>query len=70
MPYKYIEIEIERKIKKLWFIESRQKWSHVIFTKENKIIVVPKHWNKDISPWVEKSIIKLLWIDNLSFSKL
>lgn len=54
MPYSFIDIEA--KLKKNWFIVARQKWSHVIFVKDKIRIVVPKHWNKDISIWVEKSI--------------
>lgn len=68
MPYKYIDIE--RKLKKLWFYISRQNWSHVVFLKDNKTIIVPKHWSKEISIWVEKTIIKNLWLDDIEFKRL
>lgn len=68
MPYSFIDIEA--KLKKNWFIVARQKWSHVIFVKDKIRIVVPKHWNKDISIWVEKSILKLLWISKELFKEM
>ena len=68
MPYSYIDIE--SKLNKLWFQIIRQKWSHVIFVKGKIRIVVPKHWNKDISIWIEKSIIKLLWLTTIDFKEV
>jgi predicted RNA binding protein YcfA (HicA-like mRNA interferase family) len=62
MPYKYNEIE--RKLSKLGFIIKRHtKGSYVIFQKDEKILVIPKHSNKDISIGVEKTIYK---VTNLS----
>lgn len=68
MPYSYIIIK--SKLKKLWFNIARQKWSHVIFVKGKIRVVVPNHWNKDISIWIEKSILKLLWLTNDEFSNI
>lgn len=68
MPYKYIEIE--RKLKKLWYEIIRQKGSHVLFSKWKSTIVVPKNWNKDVSNWVENIIIKKLWLNWDSFRNI
>ncbi len=68
MPYSYKEIK--KKLEKLGYVIVRQKWSHVIFSNWNITIPVPKHWWKDISPWVEKNIIKILKLDKSKFKSI
>jgi predicted RNA binding protein YcfA (HicA-like mRNA interferase family) len=68
MPYKYKEIE--KRLLILWFKIIRQNWSHILFSKWNMTFPVPKHWWKDISPWVENKIIKLSWETKISFKNI
>lgn len=68
MPYNFDEIK--KKLIKIWFKIVRQKWSHVIFSDWEKIFPVPKHWWKQISPWVEKKIIDILWITKKEFKDI
>jgi len=68
MPYKYKEIE--KRLLSLWFKIVRQNWSHVLFSKWTLTFPVPKHWWKDISPWVENKIIKLLTLTKEQFKNL
>jgi len=59
MPYSYKEIS--KKLKKEGYSLLRMgKGSHVVFGKENSRIIVPHHGGKDISPGVEKQILKIL----------
>ena len=48
----------------------RQKGSHVLFSNEKLIFPVSNHGGKDISIWVEKKVLKLLWISADDFKKL
>ena len=68
MPYKFLDIK--KKLLKLWFQVVRQKWSHVLFKKGNIVFPVPNHWWKDISLWVEKTILKILWISKKDFDNI
>jgi predicted RNA binding protein YcfA (HicA-like mRNA interferase family) len=68
VPYKFKEIE--RKLKKLGFRISRQSGSHVIFVKGSTLIPVPNHPGKDISPGVERAIIRQCGLTRESFRKL
>ncbi|KOR32662.1 hypothetical protein TI05_05855 [Achromatium sp. WMS3] len=58
MPFKYRDIE-DRLIK-IGYRSVRQKGSHVIFSNGTITFPVPKHGSKDISPGVEKQILKIL----------
>jgi len=68
MPYKFLDIK--KKLLKLGFKIVRQKGSHVVFKKDNIIFPVPNHWWKDISLWVEKAILKILWISKKDFDNI
>ena len=57
MPYKFREIR--KRLIKLGYIVNRQTGSQVIFTKPGvDPIPVPNHGGKDISPGVEREILK------------
>lgn len=58
MPFKYREIK--RKLKIIGFIIVRQKGSHVIFSDGKNTFPVPNHGSKDISPGVERQLLKIL----------
>lgn len=47
-PYSYLKVS--KFLISNWFIISRQTWSHVVYRKNEYVVIVPKHWNKDI-PW-------------------
>ena len=64
MPFKYREIE--KKLLKIGYRIVRQKGSHVIFSNEINTFPVPKHGSKDISPGVERQLLKIL---NLTFEE-
>ena len=68
MPYSYLEIE--KRLKLLGFKIVRKNWSHVIFSNWKNIFPVPKHGGKEISPWVERKIIKLVWLSKEEFKNL
>jgi len=68
MPYKYFDIK--RKLAKLWYSIVRQKWSHVMFSDGKTTFPVPNHGGKDISPWVESKIIRLVGLAKKDFDKL
>ncbi len=68
MPYKYREIE--KRLFSLGFNIVRQNGSHVIFSKWSLTFPVPNHWWKDISLWVERKIIKLVWYTKEAFRKI
>ncbi len=68
MPYNYNEIA--KKLKKLWYREVRQKWSHVIFSNWKTTFPVPSHWWKQISNGVEKQILKLLKMSKDEFDSI
>lgn len=58
MPLKYREIE--SKLTKIGYVIVRQKGSHVIFSNGKTTFPVPNHGSKDISPGVERQILKIL----------
>ena len=58
MPFKYREFE--RRLIKLGFKIVRQKGSHVIFSDGKNTFPVPNHSSKDISPGVERQLLKIL----------
>ncbi len=58
MPFKYREFE--RKLTKLGYKVVRQKGSHVIFSDGKNTFPVPNHGSKDISPSVERQLLRIL----------
>ena len=68
MPYKFCDIE--KRLNKLWYTIVRQKWSHVLFSDWKKIFPVPNHWWKEISPWVEKKILEIVWMSREDFDNI
>ncbi len=68
MPYKFRDIE--KRLNKLWYIVVRQKWLHVLFSDWKKIFPVPNHWWKEISPWVEKKILEIIWMTRDEFDSI
>ncbi|NTV93592.1 MAG: type II toxin-antitoxin system HicA family toxin, partial [Chlorobiaceae bacterium] len=52
--------EIERRLLKMGYTIVRQKGSHVIFSDGKNTFPVPDHGSKDISPGVEKQVLKIL----------
>lgn len=61
--------EVERVVKKLGFVLSRQSGSHKIYKSKsgNKRITLPFHGGKSISPGVFSQILKDLNMDNENF---
>ena len=47
-PYKFSKID--KFLKSNGFVVVRQTGSHVVYKLSSKVVVVPKHWWKDI-PW-------------------
>jgi predicted RNA binding protein YcfA (HicA-like mRNA interferase family) len=68
MPYKFKEIE--KRLRKLGYKVVRQKGSHVLFSNGSNTFPVPNHAGKDISPGVERQILKLLKMKNDDFRRL
>ena len=68
MPFKYREIE--SKLTKIGYKIVRQKGSHVIFSDGNNIFPVPNHGSKDISPGVERQILKILGLTASEFRNI
>ncbi|MBI5816447.1 MAG: type II toxin-antitoxin system HicA family toxin [Nitrospinae bacterium] len=69
MPYSFREIE--RRLRKLGFLIVRQgKGSHVIFSNGPVSFPVPRHGGKDISPGVERRILKLTGLRQEEFRNL
>lgn len=68
MPYKFRDFE--KKLKKLWYIVVRQKWSHVLFSDWKNTFPVPNHAWKDISPWVESKVFGIIWISKSDFDSV
>ncbi len=68
MPYKYRDIE--RRLLKLGYKIVRQKGSHVLFSNGATTFPVPRHGGRDISPGVERQILKLLRISKDAFREL
>ena len=58
MPFKYREIE--KKLMKMGYRVVRKKGSHVIFANGKNTFPVPNHGSKDISPGVERQLLKIL----------
>ena len=58
MPFKYREIE--NKLIKIGYRIVRQRGAHVIFSDGKLTFPVPNHGSRDISPGVEKQILKIL----------
>ncbi|MBN2704363.1 MAG: type II toxin-antitoxin system HicA family toxin, partial [Pontiellaceae bacterium] len=58
MPYSFRQIE--KRLQKLGYKVVRQKGSHVLFSNGEKIFPVPNHGGKDISPGVERQILKMV----------
>lgn len=58
MSFKYREFE--RKLTKLGYKVVRQKGSHVIFSDGKNTFPVPNHASKDISPSVERQLLRIL----------
>lgn len=68
MPFEYREIE--RKLLKIGYQVVRQKGSHVLFSNGNVTFPVPNHGGKDISPGVEKQILKILQLTLEEFKSI
>jgi predicted RNA binding protein YcfA (HicA-like mRNA interferase family) len=68
MPYSYKDIK--KRLYVLWYKVVRQNGSHVIFSNGVKVFPVPKHWGRDISPWVENKIMKNLGITKEQFKDI
>lgn len=68
MPYKFKEIE--KRLRKLGYKVVRQSGSHVLFSNGFNTFPVPNHPGKDISPGVERQILKLLQMSKADFRKL
>jgi predicted RNA binding protein YcfA (HicA-like mRNA interferase family) len=58
MPFKYKEIE--KRLLKMGYTIVRRKGSHVIFSDGKNTFPVPDHGSKDISPGVERQVLKIL----------
>ena len=68
MPFKFRDYK-----KRLEFLDYeivRQNGSHVIFKKGKHMISLPFHGGKDISPGLEKSVLKKLNLDAEKFRNL
>ncbi|SMM99327.1 YcfA family protein [uncultured Candidatus Thioglobus sp.] len=68
MPFKYREFE--RKLIKLEYRIVRQKGSHVIFSDGKNTFPVPNYGSKDISPGVERQLLKILDLTINEFRKI
>ena len=68
MPYSFKEIE--KRLRKLGFKVVRQKGSHVLFSNGTTTFPVPNHSGRDVSPGVERQIIKLLRMTKEEFRRL
>ncbi len=68
MPFKYREFE--RKLTKLGYKIVRQKGSHVLFSDGKNTFPVPNHGSKDVSPGVERQLLKILGLTIDEFRKI
>jgi mRNA interferase HicA len=68
MPFKYRDIE--RRLLKSGYQVVGQKDSHVIFSNGKNTFPVPNHGSKDISPGVERQILKILDLSVDEFRKI
>jgi len=53
-------MEIEKRLIKMGYRVVRQKGSHVIFSDGKNTFPAPNHGSKDISPGVERQLLKIL----------
>ncbi|BBB22733.1 conserved hypothetical protein [Abyssogena phaseoliformis symbiont OG214] len=68
MPFKYREFE--RKLTKSGYRVVHQKGSHVILSDGTNIFPMPNHASKDISPGVERQLLKILDLTINEFRKI
>ena len=68
MPYKFKEIE--KRLRKLGYKTVRQRGSHVLFSNGETTFPVPNHSGRDISPGVERQILRLLRLTKEQFREL
>ena len=68
MPLKYKEIE--KRLLKTGYRIVRQKGSHVIFSNGKDTFPVPKHGSRDISPGVERRLLKILGLSIEQFKNI
>jgi len=68
MPFKYREFE--KRLTKIGYRVVRQKGSHVIFSDGKNTFPVPNHGSKDISPSVERQLLKILDLTINEFRKI
>jgi len=68
MPFKYREFE--KRLTKIGYRVVRQKGSHVIFSDGKNTFPVPNHGSKDISPGVERQLLKILDLTINEFRKI
>jgi mRNA interferase HicA len=68
MPYRYRDIE--KRLFKLGYKIVRQRGSHVLFSNGLTTFPLPRHSGRDISPGVERQIIKLLQMSKDEFRRL
>ncbi len=64
-PEKFIKVLL-----KLGYIEKRQKGSHRIFEKKDKLIVIPFHKGRDLGKGLLGKLIKKLDIEREKFYKM
>jgi predicted RNA binding protein YcfA (HicA-like mRNA interferase family) len=61
---------LRKKLSKLGYRIVRQKGSHVIFSNGKNTFPIPNHGVKDISPGVEKHLLKILDLTIDEFRKI
>jgi predicted RNA binding protein YcfA (HicA-like mRNA interferase family) len=61
---------LRKKLSKLGYRIVRQKGSHVIFSNGKNTFPIPNHGAKDISPGVEKHLLKILDLTIDEFRKI
>jgi predicted RNA binding protein YcfA (HicA-like mRNA interferase family) len=61
---------LRKKLSKLGYRIVRQKGSHVIFSNGKNTFPIPNHGAKDISPRVEKHLLKILDLTIDEFRKI
>lgn len=49
---------VEKFILSLWYKQKSQEWSHIKFTLNSMILIIPKH--KEISRWTLNNIFKII----------
>ena len=68
MPFRYREVE--SRLLKMGYNIVRQKGSHVMFSDGKNTFPVPNHGAKDISPGVEKQVLKILGLTAAEFRNI